>query len=44
MEEHLYFSIEQFNEELWENLDKLNHEPFKNKEHNPVLLLGRGKD
>ena len=34
MEEHPYFSLEQFNEELWEKLDKLNHEPFKNKEHN----------
>jgi transposase len=34
MEEHPYFSLEQFNEELWAKLDNLNHEPFKNKEHN----------
>ena len=33
MEEHPYFSLEQFNEELREKLDELNHEPFKNKEH-----------
>ena len=33
MEEHPYFSLEQFNEELLTKLDNLNHEPFKNKEH-----------
>ncbi|SHK37516.1 Mu transposase domain-containing protein [Hespellia stercorisuis] len=34
MEECPYFNIEQFNAELWENVAKLNQEPFKNKEHN----------
>ena len=33
LEEHIYFSLEQFNEDLWEKLDKLNHETFKKKEH-----------
>lgn len=28
-----YFSLEQFNADLWENLGKLNHENFKKKEH-----------
>jgi transposase len=40
LEEHPYFSIEQFNEELWEKIDKLNHEPFKNKEHNRYYYWG----
>lgn len=34
LEEQQYFSLEQFNTDLWMKLDKLNHEPFKNKEHN----------
>ncbi|MDY2627796.1 MAG: IS21 family transposase [Lachnospiraceae bacterium] len=34
LEERTYFSLEQFNEDLWEKLDELNHEPFSKKEHN----------
>jgi transposase len=33
LEERRYFSLEQFNRDLWDGLDKLNHEPFKKKEH-----------
>ena len=33
LDERSYFSLEQFNADLWEKLDKLNHENFKNKEH-----------
>ena len=33
LEERQYFSLEAFNEDLWEELDKLNHEPFKKKDH-----------
>ena len=33
LEECQYFSLEQFNSDLWEKLDELNHENFKNKEH-----------
>lgn len=33
LEERQYFSLEQFNSDLWEKLDELNHENFKNKEH-----------
>lgn len=33
LEERQYFSLEQFNKDLWEKLYKLNREPFKNKEH-----------
>ena len=33
LEEHRYFSLAQFNEQLWEKLDKLNEAPFKKKEH-----------
>ena len=32
LEERRYFSIEQFNEDLWEKLDLLNHENFKKKD------------
>lgn len=32
-EERQYFSLEQFNPDLWEKLDGLNHENFKHKEH-----------
>lgn len=33
IEERRYFSLEQFNQDLWDGLDKLNHAPFKKKEH-----------
>ena len=33
LEERRYFSLEQFNEDLWEKLDELNNAPFKKKEH-----------
>ena len=32
-EERRYLSLEQFNSDLWEKLDGLNHENFKHKEH-----------
>lgn len=34
LEEHQYFSLEQFNKDLWKELEVLNKEPFKKKEHN----------
>ena len=34
LEERQYFSLEQFNQDLWEELETLNKEPFKKKEHN----------
>ena len=34
MEEMDYFSLEQFNRDLWRHLDKLNSAPFTKKEHN----------
>lgn len=34
MEERQYFSLEQFNQDLWAFLDQLNKEPFKKKEYN----------
>lgn len=34
LEERQYFSLEQFNKDLWNELDKLNRAPFKKKEHN----------
>ena len=34
LEERQYFSLEEFNHDLWRELDKLNREPFKKKEHN----------
>lgn len=34
LEDQQYFSLEQFNTDLWKKLDELNHSPFKNKEHN----------
>ena len=34
MEEQQYFSLEQFNTDLWKHLDKLNRAPFAKKEHN----------
>lgn len=34
MEERQYFSLEQFNQDLWVFLEQLNWEPFKKKEHN----------
>lgn len=34
LEERQYFSLEQFNKELWKELEALNKEPFKKKEHN----------
>lgn len=33
LEESQYFSLEQFNSDLWKKLDELNYENFKNKEH-----------
>ncbi len=33
LEERRYFSLEQFNTDLWEKLDELNDAPFKKKEH-----------
>ena len=33
LEEHRYFSLEQFNRDLLQKLDKLNRAPFKKKEH-----------
>ena len=33
MEERQYFSLEDFNNDLWEELDKLNNQPFTNKDH-----------
>ncbi len=34
LEERQYFSLDQFNKDLWKQLDALNKEPFKKKEHN----------
>ena len=34
LEERQYFSLEQFNKDLWKELDALNKKPFKKKEHN----------
>ena len=34
LEERCYFSLSQFNNDLWEKLEELNREPFKKKEHN----------
>lgn len=34
LEERQYFSLEEFNRDLWTELVKLNKEPFKKKEHN----------
>ena len=34
LEEKTYFSLDAFNNDLWEKLDELNKEPFKKKEHN----------
>lgn len=34
LEERQYFSLEQFNKDLWKELETLNKEPFKKKEHN----------
>lgn len=34
LEERQYFSLEQFNHGLWKELETLNKEPFKKKEHN----------
>lgn len=33
LEERQYFSLEQFNSDLWEKLDEINYENFKHKEH-----------
>lgn len=33
LEEHRYFSLEQFNRDLFREVDKLNRAPFKKKEH-----------
>jgi transposase len=33
LEERQYFSLEDFNDDLWEEIDKLNDRPFTNKEH-----------
>ena len=34
LEERQYFSLEQFNKDLWNELELLNKAPFKKKEHN----------
>lgn len=34
LEDQQYFSLEQFNKDLWKELEALNKEPFKKKEHN----------
>lgn len=34
LEERSYFSLAQFNKDLWFELDKLNRAPFRKKEHN----------
>ncbi len=34
LEERQYFSLEQLNKDLWKELEALNKEPFKKKEHN----------
>lgn len=34
LEERQYFSLDQFNKDLWKELAALNKEPFKKKEHN----------
>nr|AMP42158.1 transposase IS21 family, ORFA [uncultured bacterium IN-02] len=34
LEEQQYFSLDQFNKDLWKELEALNKEPFKKKEHN----------
>ena len=34
LEERKYFSLKQFNMDLWDGIDRLNKEPFKKKEHN----------
>lgn len=34
LEEKQYFSLNRFNEDLWEHLEELNKAPFKKKEHN----------
>lgn len=33
LEERQYFSLDDFNRDLWAEVDKLNHEDFKKKEH-----------
>ena len=33
LEERRYFSLDDFNNDLWEELDKLNDQPFTNKDH-----------
>ncbi len=33
LEEHRYFALEQFNQDLWKKLDALNHENFKKKDY-----------
>ena len=34
LEQRQYFSLDQFNQDLWKELDLLNHAPFQKKEHN----------
>ena len=34
LEEQQYFSLDQFSKDLWKELEALNKEPFKKKEHN----------
>ena len=34
LEEMTYFSLDDFNRDLWDKIDRLNKEPFKKKEHN----------
>ena len=45
LEERRYFWLNEFNDDLWEELDKLNDAPFKKKEHcRTRLLLGEEKE
>lgn len=34
LDERQYFSLDAFNQDLWQELERLNHAPFKKKEHN----------
>ena len=43
LEEQQYFSLDQFNKDLWKELEALNKEPFKKKEHNRYYYWEEGK-
>ena len=44
LEENTYFSLDQFNEDLWEKLYELNHAPFKKKEHDRAYYWEEEKE